>query len=123
MAEVINLNVLPSECSVLRRLPHLSAQAQSFVLAVLSFRRVTGVHGVKRLSDIGRAYDIDVSDQVVGELIDAGVFATGADGVMRFHPAIISMMAPNAGYSTRPASVVRIGKGRSQNNAPVYECA
>ena len=96
MHDVVQLNSTPSDSAILRRLPHLSPDAMRFVLAVLTYRAVTGRTGIVRASNILRAHGIAVASAVFNELFEAGIIRQSDDSVIVYHPAILMMMAPKS---------------------------
>lgn len=96
MPNVIQLNRAPADSAVLRRLPHLSADALRFVVALLAYRSLTGRTGLVRVSEIMDAHGIDPCFSVIDELLDAGVMGQRDDGTVVYHPIILSMMPPTA---------------------------
>jgi hypothetical protein len=91
---VVSLNRVPPDNAVLRCLSHLSADAMRFVLALLSFRHLTGRTGIVRMSDIIRAHGIVPKSALINELFEAGVMGQRDDGIVVYHPIIQEMMAP-----------------------------
>ena len=108
MHDVVQLNSIPSDSAILRRLPHLSPDAMRFVLAVLTFRAVTGRTGIVRASNILRAHGIEVASAVFNELFEAGIIRQSEDNIIVYHPAIVMMMAPG--------STPRIGGNPAKSN-------
>ncbi len=92
MHDVVFLDRTPSDSAVLRRLPHLSAGAMQFVLALLAFRRLTGRAGIVRMSEVIRAQGIAPESAIINELFDAGVMGQRDDGIVVYHPVIQAMM-------------------------------
>jgi len=99
MHDVVQLNRMPSDSAVLRRLPHLSADAMRFLLALLSFRHLTGRTGIIRMSEVIRSHGIAPKSAIINELFEAGVMGQRDDGIVVYHPIIQSMM------TTLPASL------------------
>ncbi len=93
MHDVVRLNCVPADSSVLRALPFLSPDAMSFVLALLSFRHLTGKTGIVRLSEIISTQGIAPKSSIISELFDAGVMGQRDDGIIVYHPIIQAMMA------------------------------
>ena len=93
MHDVVRLNCVPADSSVLRALPFLSPNAMSFVLALLSFRHLTGKTGIVRMSEVISAQGIAPKSSIINELFDAGVMGQRGDGVIVYHPIIQAMMA------------------------------
>ena len=96
MHDVVQLNSTPSDSAVLRQLPHLSPDAMRFVLAVLTYRALTGRTGIVRASDILRANGIAMASAVFNELFEAGIIRQSEDSIIVYHPAIVMMMAPGS---------------------------
>ena len=94
MHNVVSLNRVPPDNAVLRRLSHLSADAMRFVLALLSFRHLTGRTGIVRMSDVIRAHGIVPKSAIINELFEAGVMGQRDDGIVVYHPIIQAMMTP-----------------------------
>ena len=94
MHDVVLLNRIPSVSAVLRRLPHLSADAMRFVLALLAFRHLTGKTGIVRMSEVIRAQGIAPKSVIINELFEAGVMGQRDDGIVVYHPSIQAMMTP-----------------------------
>ena len=65
-----------------------------FVLALLSFRHLTGRTGIVRMSDIIRAHGIVPKSALINELFEAGVMGQRDDGIVVYHPIIQAMMTP-----------------------------
>ncbi len=98
MHDVVFLDRTPSDSAVLRRLPHLSADAMQFVLALLAFRRLTGRTGIVRMSEVIQAQGIAPKSAIINELFDAGVMGQRRDGIVVYHPIIQEMITPLPGY-------------------------
>ncbi len=115
MHDVVQLNSTPSDSAVLRQLPHLSPDAMRFVLAVLTFRAVTGRTGIVRASNILRAHGIEVASAVFNELFEAGIIRQSEDSIIVYHPAIVMMMAlgpaPRMGGSPAKTNLVNLPVG------------
>jgi hypothetical protein len=94
MQNVVSLNRIPANNTVLRRLPHLSPDAMRFMLALLAFRGITGRAGIIRMSEIIAANGITPTSAIINELFDAGVMGQGENGIVVYHPIIQAMMAP-----------------------------
>ena len=115
MHDVVRLNSISSDSAVLRQLPHLSPDAMRFVLAVLTYRAVTGRTGIVRASDILGAHGIAVASAVFNELFEAGIIRQSDDSVIVYHPAILTMMAPKStpcmGGSAAKSNLVKLPVG------------
>jgi hypothetical protein len=94
MDNVARLNRLPADNSVLRRLPLLSPDAMRFVLALLSFRHLTGKTGIVRMSEVIKTQGIAPKTSIINELFEAGVMGQRDDGIVIYHPIIQAMMTP-----------------------------
>jgi hypothetical protein len=92
MNNVARLNRLPADNDVLRRLPLLSPDAMRFVLALLSFRHLTGKTGIVRMSEVINTQGIALKTSIINELFEAGVMGQRDDGIVVYHPIIQSMM-------------------------------
>ena len=92
MHDVVRLKPVPAASAVLRRLPHLSADAMRFVLALLAFRHLTGKSGIVRMSEVINAQGIAPKSAIINELFEAGVMGQRDDGIVVYHPIIQSMM-------------------------------
>ena len=93
MDNVARLNRLPADNAVLRRLPLLSPDSMRFVLALLSFRHLTGKTGIVRMSEVISAQGIAPKNSIINELFDAGVVGHRDDGIIVYHPIIQAMVA------------------------------
>jgi hypothetical protein len=93
MHDVVHLNRTPADNSVLRALPFLSPDAMSFVLALLSFRHLSGKTGIVRMSEVIDAQGIAPKSSIINELFAAGVMGQRGDGIIVYHPIIQAMMA------------------------------
>jgi hypothetical protein len=89
---VVPLNRIPTDRTVLRRLPLLSTDAMRFVLALLSFRFLAGRSGIILMSDVIEESGIAPTSAIVGELLDAGVMGQRSDSIIVYHPILIEMM-------------------------------
>jgi|TARA_Y100000294_G_scaffold84735_1_gene79396 hypothetical protein len=94
MHDVVLLNRTQSDSAVLRHLPHLSADAMRYLLALLSFRHLTGKTGIVRMSEIIRTQGIAPKSAIINELLEAGIMGQREDGIVVYHPIIQSMMTP-----------------------------
>ena len=94
MHDVVRLNRIPADNAVLRRLPHLSPDAMRYLLALLSFRHLTGKTGIVRMSEIIRTQGIAPKSAIINELLEAGIMGQSEDGIVVYHPIIQSMMTP-----------------------------
>jgi hypothetical protein len=94
MDNVAHLNRLPADNAVLRRLPLLSPDAMRFVLALLSFRHLTGRTGIVRMSEVIEGQGIAPKSSIINELFEAGIMGQRDDGIVVYHPIIQSMMTP-----------------------------
>mgnify|MGYP001158678424 CR=1 FL=1 len=94
MHDVVHLHRVPSDSAVLRRLPHLSSDAMRYLLALLSFRHLTGRTGIVRMSEVIRSHGIAPKSAIINELFEAGVMGQRDDGIVVYHPIIQSMMTP-----------------------------
>jgi hypothetical protein len=94
MDDVVRLNRVPADSAVLRRLPLLSSDAKRYVLALLSFRFLTGKTGIVRMSEVIRSQGIAPKSSIINELFDAGIMGRREDGIVVYHPIIQSMMTP-----------------------------
>jgi hypothetical protein len=114
MNNVARLNRLPADNAVLRRLPLLSPDAMRFVLALLSFRHLTGKTGIVRMSEVINGQGIAPKSTIINELFEAGIMGQRDDGVVTYHPIIQAMMAPLPALSSDDRStadnVVAFGK-------------
>jgi len=94
MPNVVDFDRIPADSAVLRRLPHLSPDAMRYVLALLSFRHLTGKTGIVRMSEVIRAQGIAPKRSIINELFEAGIMGQRDDGIVVYHPIIQSMMTP-----------------------------
>jgi hypothetical protein len=94
MHDVVHLNPIPADSAVLRCLPHLSKDAMRYLLALLSFRHLTGRTGIVRMSEVIRSHGIAPKSAIINELFEAGVMGHRDDGIVVYHPIIQSMMTP-----------------------------
>lgn len=92
MPNIIPLKSIPADSAVLRRLPHLSPDAMQYILALLSFRFLTGKTGIVRMSEVIRSQGIAPKSSIINELFDAGIMGQREDGIVIYHPIIQSMM-------------------------------
>ena len=104
MDNVEHLNQLPADSAVLRRLPFLSPDAMRFVLALLSFRHLTGKTGIVRMSEVIRGQGIAPKSSIINELFEAGVMGQRDDGIVVYHPIIQAMMTPLTEFPTASRS-------------------
>ncbi len=93
MSDVIPFNRIPADSAVLRTLPLLSPDAMSFVLALLSFRHLTGKTGIVRMSEVISTQGIAPKTSIINELFEAGIMGQRDDGIVIYHPIIQAMMA------------------------------
>lgn len=93
MHDVVHLNRIPADSAVLRGLPLLSPDAMSFVLALLSFRHLTGKTGIVRMSEVISTQGIAPKTSIINELFEAGIMGQRDDGIVIYHPIIQAMMA------------------------------
>ena len=94
MHNVVLLDRIPSDSAVLRRLPHLSSDAMRYLLALLSFRHLTGKTGIVRMSEVISTQGIAPKSKIINELLEAGVMGQRDDGIVVYHPIIQEMMTP-----------------------------
>ena len=94
MSDVVRLNSLPADSAVLRSLPYLSSDAMQYILALLSFRYLTGKTGIVRMSEVICSQGIAPKCSIINELFDAGIMGQREDGIVIYHPIIQSMMTP-----------------------------
>jgi hypothetical protein len=94
MNNVTRLNQLPADNAVLRRLPILSPDAMRYILALLSFRHLTGKTGIVRMSEVISSQGIAPKVSIINELFEAGVMGQRDDGIVVYHPIIQAMMTP-----------------------------
>ena len=94
MLKVVDLNRIPADSAVLRRLPHLSSDAMRFVLALLAFRHLTGKTGIVRMSEVISTQGIAPKSKIINELLEAGIMGQRDDGIVIYHPIIQEMMTP-----------------------------
>ena len=94
MHDVVVLDRASSDSAVLRHLPHLSADAMRFLLALLSFRHLTGKTGIVRMSEIISTQRIASNNSIINELFEAGIMGQRDDGIVVYHPIIQAMMTP-----------------------------
>ena len=80
MHDVVRLNHVPADSAVLRRLPFLSADAMRYVLALLSFRHLTGKTGIVRMSEVISTQGIAPKTSIINELFEAGIMGQRDDG-------------------------------------------
>jgi hypothetical protein len=90
--DVVRLNQIPADSSVLRHLPQLSTNAMRFVLALLAFRHLTGRTGIVRMSEVISAQGIAPKSSIINELFEAGIMGQRDDGIVIYHPIIQAMM-------------------------------
>ncbi len=100
MRNVVQLNQMPADSAVLRNLPRLSPGAMRFVLALLSYRHLTGRTGIVAMSEVSRASGISPKKAITDELFDAGVMGQRDDGIVVYHPLVQAMMLPEAPAAT-----------------------
>ena len=91
---VVSLNRIPADNAVLRRLSHMSPDAMRYLLALLSFRHLTGKTGIVRMSEVISTQGIAPKSAIINELFEAGVMGQRDDGIVVYHPIIQSMMTP-----------------------------
>ena len=94
MHNVVLLDRIPSDSAVLRRLPHLSSDAMRYLLALLSFRHLTGKTGIVRMSEVISTQGIAPKSKIINELFEAGIMGQRDDGIVIYHPIIQAMMTP-----------------------------
>ena len=94
MHDVVLLDRIPSDRAVLRHLPHLSADAMRYLLALLSFRHLTGKTGIVRMSEVISTQGIAPKSKIINELFEAGIMGQRDDGIVIYHPIIQAMMTP-----------------------------
>ena len=94
MHDVVFLDRVPSDSAVLRHLPHLSEDAMRYLLALLSFRHLTGKTGIVRMSEVVRTHGIAPKSVIINELFEAGIMGQRDDGIVVYHLTIQAMMAP-----------------------------
>ncbi len=94
MSDVIPFNRIPADSAVLRSLPLLSPDAMSFVLALLSFRHLTGKTGIIQMSEVISTQGIAPKSKIINELFEAGIMGQRDDGIVVYHPIIQAMMTP-----------------------------
>ena len=92
MHDVVRLNRVPADSAVLRRLPYLSPDAMQYVLALLSFRHLTGKTGIVRMSEVICTQGIAPKTSIINELFEAGIMGQRDDGIVIYHPIIQAMM-------------------------------
>ena len=101
-----------SDSAVLRRLPHLSADAMRFVLALLAFRSLTGKTGIVCMSEVICTQGIAPKSAIINELFEAGVMGQRNDGIVVYHPIVMEMMLPKSNSPTNreshPTNVTKI---------------
>jgi hypothetical protein len=103
MHDVVRFNRIPADSSVLRTLPFLSPDAMSFVMALLSFRHLTGKTGIVRMSEVISKQGIALKSSIINELFEAGIMDQRDDGIVVYHPIIQAMMAalPASSYQDK----------------------
>ena len=94
MPNVVEFKRIPADNAVLRRLPHVSQDAMRYVLALLSFRHLTGKTGVVRMSEVINTQGIAPKSGIINELFEAGIMGQRDDGIVVYHPIIQTMMTP-----------------------------
>ena len=94
MHDVVPLNRTPADSAVLRLLPHLSSDSMRYLLALLSFRHLTGKTGIVRMSEVIRTHGIAPKSAIINELFEAGIMGQRDDGIVVYHPIIQAMMTP-----------------------------
>ena len=94
MHDVVHLHRVPLDSAVLRRLPLLSPDAMRYLLALLSFRHLTGRTGIVRMSEVNRSNGIAPKSAIINELFESGVMGHRDDGIVVYHPIIQAMMTP-----------------------------
>jgi hypothetical protein len=93
MHDVVHLGRMLADRAVLRRLPCLSPDAMQFILALLSFRHLTGRTGIVSMSEVIRENGIAPKSSIINELFEAGVMDMHDDGIVVYHPTIQAMMS------------------------------
>ena len=117
MQNVVSLHRLSADSAVLRKLPHLSPDTMRFVLAILTYRSLTGRTGLVRMSEIGEVNGLAATGAIINELFDASLVGLREDGVVIYHPALIEMMPTDISFSSASFqsrdNVIPIGVSRS----------
>ena len=95
-------------------LPHLSADAMRYLLALLAFRHLTGKTGVVRMSEVISTQGIAPKSKIINELLEAGIMGQRDDGIVVYHPIIQEMMTPlpvsRCDKETRISNVIALPK-------------
>ncbi len=116
MDNVARLNRIPADNAVLRRLPHLSPDAMRYVLALLSYRHLTGKTGIVRMSEVISTQGIAPKTSIINELFEAGIMGQRDDGIVIYHPIIQAMMASLPNFpcynESSPCNVVALLKNK-----------